>query len=207
MEQVLCKVAKPYKDEVIFVGSESGNGRSKKGDLLIEINPGDVDGKKARIVIEAKRDASKSIRGKTGILIEIEDAKANRQADFAIAVYSRDACPSEVGQLRDYGNNRLVCSIPADGSEPLVLEVAYILARTEVCWQKRHQSGRFDRAQARQVLHSIQEKLDRFQGIKTKATNISNLADDLRKDLANVEKEIRECVELALRELEVDSAS
>ena len=146
----------PLEDVVSLVGTQAVNGGSKKGDLLIELTQ-DTDGKKAVILVEAKRKEGKTVRGKNGILTEIENAKSVRQADFAIAVFSEEACPAEVGSLRDYGNNRVICGIPADGKGHLALDLAYNLARTEVCWQMRHASGGFDRVQVTQVMKLIQE--------------------------------------------------
>jgi hypothetical protein len=202
LEQILDDLSKPYKDIVSLVGTEIAGGHSKKGDLLIEINKNDTDGKKASILIEAKREASKPIRGRTGILTEITNAKITRQADFAIAVFSEDACPAEVGQLRDYGGNRLVCSIPADGRNPLALEIAYLLARTELCWQMRHVSGGFNRVKVKQVLIDIKDKLKNIQSIKSKATTLLITAGEIRSELDNMEKEIKELVSATLRELE-----
>ena len=55
------------------------DGGSKKGDILIEINPKDTEGRKASIIVEAKRK-SMGITGKNGILKKFEMAKSNRNA-------------------------------------------------------------------------------------------------------------------------------
>lgn len=198
---ILDDQSRPFNDVVSSVGLRAEDGGSKKGDLLIEVNPQDTDGKKAVILVEAKRNAGKTIGGKNGILAEIDCAKLARQADFAIAVYSEDACPAEVGGLRDYGNNRVICSIPSDGSEHLALDLAYRLARIEVCWQMRHASGGIDRVQVSGAMKMIQEKLKNFTGIKQKASNMKSMAEGLRTELDVLEQDIKKYVDQVLREL------
>lgn len=200
IEDILIRLSKPYKDVINRVGTQSEGG-SKKGDFIIEIKQ---DGKTARILVEAKRDSGKGVGGKNGILADIDQAKENRLADFAIAVYSEEACPKEVGALRYYNNNRVICSIPADCITYLPLEVAYMLARTEVCWQMQHVSGGIDRARVKQAMDQIQEKLRIFQGIKAKAASLRETAKTLRDDLDDLERSIKESVKIVLQELDDD---
>lgn len=204
LEEILARLTIPYRDVVERVGTLANEGGSKKGDLLIKLNTEDTDGKTGQILVEAKRNANKSVRGKNGILWEIDQAKETRQANFAIAVYSEDACPKEVGLLRDYGDNRVICSIPADCTTFLPLELAYMLARTEVCWQMRHVSGGIDRVRVKLAMDQIKERLRNFQGIKSKATTLRDTAQTLRSDLDDLERNIKESVTIVLQELEDD---
>ena len=107
--------------------------------------------------------------------------------------------------VRDYGDNRLVCTIPADGSTSLPLEIAYKLARTEVCWQMIYQSDQLDHAKVGQILKQIQEKLANFQGIKAKATSINKLTNTLNEDLDNLERDIKRSLSDALLELNTEA--
>jgi hypothetical protein len=163
---ILDQACAPFHDNVDHIGAVATVGRSKKGDLLVELNPADTDGRCARIVIEAKRE-SRALTGKTGILQEMEAAMVNRNAQYAIAVFSDDTCPKNAGRLRAYPNNRLICSIAPDGSDSLALEIAYQLARTQLCWQLRHEGRGLDQARIAEVVKYAQRETCPVHGIKS----------------------------------------
>lgn len=204
LHPILSEAAKPFRDTVVAVGTEPTAGRAKKGDLLIEVSEAGVDGDTPRILIEAKRE-SKPVGGKTGILREMEQAMADRQAGFAIGVFSDDACPDSVGRLRAYPNNRIICSIAPDGSDSLALEVAYQLARAELCWQLRHQGRGIDEARVAESIRHASEKLGQFKGLKQNATSLITTAESMRGQLDDVEREIRCSLNDVLAELRTDS--
>lgn len=200
---ILDQAAKPLRDTVALVSTQTTDGRAKKGDLLIEVSEAATDGQEACILIEAKRE-SKSIEGKTGILQEMEQAMANRQAQFAIAVFSDDVCPNSVGRLRAYPKNRIICSIAPDGSDSLALEVAYQLARTELCWQLRHEGRGIDQTRVAEAIRHASEKLGQFKGLKQNATNLITTAEGIRQQLDDVEREIRSSLNDILAELKTE---
>ena len=111
------------------------------------------------------------------------ESMIRRKAQFAIGVYSDDVPPT-VGKFRAYPNNRILCSVGNDGTETLALEVAYRLARTELCWQIQHSTDGVNQAKVEEAVKYAQEKVfKKFQGIKTKATDLKTLADEIRKEL------------------------
>jgi hypothetical protein len=201
---------KPFGDMVEHVGTQTVDGRSKKGDLLITVNEQDTGGYEAKIVIEAKRDSGKSLEGKYGILQEIEDSMGKRDAQFAIAVFSDDVCPRKVGKLRAYPHNRLICSVSSDGSDMFALELAYRVVRTELCWQLQHISKNVDQAEVVRAVKYAREKLGQFRGIKSNATHLIKTAEGLRRQMDTIENEIRselKSILVALKEPDEDEES
>jgi hypothetical protein len=191
VKEVLDQSARIHRDSVTLIGTETEGGRSKKGDVLIEVFPDDIGGRTGIfILVETKRQKSKAVTGKTGILQEIEDAMSTRNARYGMAVFSDDACPREVGKLRAYPGNRLICSIDLDGNDAFVLEAAYQIARTELCWQLRQDFGEIDRAQVTDGLNRINEKLRQFQGLKQKATELGKISTSIRDQLDEIELSI-----------------
>lgn len=206
LQLMLNRLAKPFGDSVTDVSTTATLGRSKKGDFLVQVNNSDTGGQDAFIVIEAKR-RGKAVTGRTGILQEMEDAMASRKAQFAIAVFTDDVCPGEVGQLRAYPNNRILCSIDPSDGDSLPLEVAYKLARTELCWQLRRGDTGIDRAKVTEVVKYAQEKLAQFSGLKKNATSLVNTATNLRVQLDDIERSIGSALKDILVELEPESLS
>lgn len=196
----LERVARHHKDTVAQTGTVASEGRERKGDLVITLNPADTGGATAQIVVEAKRERGKSLHGKTGILEEMDAAMRVRSARFAIAVFSSDAYPSEIRQLRHYHGNRLVCSIDPDDGEMLVLELAYAVARAEVCHQLRHQSDTIDQARVGEAVRKATEKLTQFQGLKQGLTSLINSAENIRRQLDAVERDMRESLQVIRQE-------
>jgi hypothetical protein len=191
LEGMLGEISRPFGDVVTRVGGEASIGRMKKGDLLVQVHENEADGRDVRILIESKREKGKSVTGRTGILQEMEDGMRTRGAHFAIAVFSEDACPGSVGRLRSYSGNRLICSVPPDLSDRLTLEIAYRLARTEACWQARHEGRGIDASRVRQAVEQARDKLDQFRGLKQGLTELVKSAKAVRDNLDDIENEMR----------------
>ena len=99
----------------------------KKGDVVVQI--GACHGPaRGRIVFEAKN--ARMTRPKA--LEELDLAKAERGADYAVLVVSSDEkVPAKMQPLREYNGDKLIVSFdPEEG--PLGLQVAYALARARV---------------------------------------------------------------------------
>jgi hypothetical protein len=91
--------------------------------------------------------------------------------------------------------------VPFDLSDDLSLEVAYRLARTEVCWQARHAGRGIDTGRVREAVQLAQEKLTQFQGLKSKATLLTETANAIRLELDGIEKDIQGQLSRVLEEL------
>jgi hypothetical protein len=195
---LLSELARPFGDQVVRVGDVAGIAGSKVGDVVIELNEKSAGHRGARMVVEAKTSG----RAVNAMLKELQQATNNREAVYALAVYSDDACPAEVGALREYPDNRLLCSIPADGSERLALEVAYRLARAQTCLQLGFESREIDRAAVSSAVRAAKDQLNSFRALKLSATGIQTAAQRLHEDLGRIESEVRAALDAVLSELE-----
>jgi hypothetical protein len=119
-------LALPQGDVAEAVGDHKES-TGKKGDVVVQI--GACHGPaRGRIVFEAKN--ARLTRPKA--LEELDAAKAERGADYAVLVVSSDdKVPARMQPLREYNGDKLIVSYdPEEG--PLGLQVAYALARARV---------------------------------------------------------------------------
>ena len=112
-------------------------GTGKTGDVVVAIE-GCTGPARGRVVFEAK--ASRLSKPKA--VEELDRARAERHADFAVLVVpDEERIPAKMHQLREYGGDKLVaCFDPEDGST-LSLEVAYSLARARVLMARGEADG------------------------------------------------------------------
>jgi hypothetical protein len=120
----------PHGDLVEATGGTPGlDGKNKKGDFVVTLNPETLGGRDRRVVIEAKDRPTQKLAGKAGALTYLAEAMENRAADAAILVCST-AVPALAGhRLRVYHGNRLLVLFDKNEEDALALEVACQLAR------------------------------------------------------------------------------
>jgi hypothetical protein len=124
--EAIDELALPQGDVAEAVG-DLKESTGKKGDVVVQI--GACHGPaRGRIVFEAKN--SKMTRPKA--LEELDAAKAERGADYAVLVVSsEEKVPAKMQALREYNGDKLIVSYdPEEGL--LGLQVAYALARARV---------------------------------------------------------------------------
>ena len=98
--------------------------RSKKGDFVLTIDRTVARGCDLRVVIEAK-DRPMSMRAMRD---ELREARENRGAAVAVAVFTPAHAPSGVAPFTIVGGD-VYCVIDPDAPEPATLEAAIRLAR------------------------------------------------------------------------------
>ena len=132
----LDEIAVRQGDDCDAVGDVKG-GTGKTGDVVVAIE-GCTGPARGRIVFEAK--ASRLSKPKA--VEELDRARAERNADFAVLVVpDEERIPAKMHQLREYGGDKLVaCFDPEEGST-LSLEVAYSLARARVLMARGEAEG------------------------------------------------------------------
>lgn len=176
--------------EVTAVAPGTLGVESKVGDFVLTLPSG------KRIVIEAKNTASIALRGRGGILDELDRAMANRDASFAVCVAASDAYPAEVGTFGVYGSRVLVVD---DGSG--------VLVRAAVRWaaaalEAEHRSdGSFDSAAVVHRLERVADLATRLSGSKRALSSIRANVDQVRNDLDAVRSDLLDAVDDAIREL------
>ncbi len=132
----LDEIAVRQGDDCDAVGDLKGT-TGKTGDVVVGIE-GCTGPARGRVVFEAK--ASRLSKPKA--IEELDRARAERQADFAVLVVpDEERIPAKMHQLREYGGDKLVvCFDPREGST-LSLEVAYSLARARVLMARGEAEG------------------------------------------------------------------
>jgi hypothetical protein len=167
---------------------------SKVGDFVVTLANG------RRVVVEAKNVATIVLRGKGGILDELDRAMANREADYAICVSALDAFPSEVGVFGVFADRVLVVD---DGSGPL-LAAALRWAAAAVAGAGAA-VGDVDVAQLASGLERIHDLAARISSAKKALTGIRSGVDQVRNDLDAMRCDLLDGVDDAIRALHARS--
>ena len=146
-------------------GTEGGDAmRSKKGDLVITIDPTRTRGKTLRIVVEAK-DRSMPI-GR--MATELAEARANRSAAIALAVFTPSA-PTSVSPLALVGADVYATYDPLT-DDAVALEAAYRTARILALLTLRDAPMQLDAEAITRSLEDLTRQVDCVRGLKTKLT-------------------------------------
>src|SRR5215210_1142647 len=152
----------------------------KVGDVVVAIDACNGPAR-GRIVIEAKDrrlSAPKALK-------ELDDAMAERSADFAVLVVpTEDELPAKLEPLREYNGDKMVVALdPEAGSLPL--EYAYRIARARAL-MKRSDAGGIDgeavRATAERALAALSDERqikNQLTGVKTGIDKAYGLVDEM----------------------------
>jgi len=179
VSDALAALAGPRSDVVTAVGDRSDAGRSKKGDVVIDI--GMCDGPaRGRIAFEAKDrrlSQPEAIR-------ELDGALAARNADFAVLVVpSEGELPAGMRALSEYHGDKMVVTWSADEGSALTLEVAYMLARARVLLAREDASERLDAGaigqQAEKALQALKDVRKIRSNLTAATTGIKSAGDVL----------------------------
>jgi hypothetical protein len=162
----------------------------KTGDVVVGIDgcSGPVRG---RIVFEAKN--SQLTRPKA--LRELDDAMAERNADFAVLVVPGDEkIPARMAPLREYNGDKLIVTFdPQEGSR-LALEVAYALARARVLMARGDGEG-LDAGALRDSIDRALTAMEDVRKIKLQLTGATNSVEGARSILDEMAARVRELLE------------
>lgn len=187
------EIARAQGDDAEAVGDTVGAvGRS--GDVLVSVEAcrGPARG---RIVFEAK--TGRLSRNKA--LEELDDARAERGAEFAVLVVpAEDKVPARMMPLREYNGDKLITTFdPQEGSR-LSLEVAYSLARARVLLSRGDAEG-IDSEAVRNACERAVGALTEVQRVKQQLTGattriaqagsiIDAMAGAVREQLAEIDR-------------------
>ena len=170
---------------------------SKKGDLVLTLDPAQTRGADLRIVIEAKDRAI----SRRQMAVELREARENRSASAAVVVFTPQHAPSGIAPLQLVGTD-VYCVLDPDDDEPVALEAAVRLARALALATLRQVSVEIDVAAVQGCLDDIRQQVAAVQGMKsvltsigTKAKEVSGGLDELRavilRRVVDVESELR----------------
>jgi hypothetical protein len=166
------------------VGDFRGGG-GRKGDVVVDID-GCAGASRGRIVFEAKN----ARRSRKEALAELDEAMAQRAADYAVMVVpSVEFLPARAVVLREVGGDKLfVVFDPAEST--LALEVGYALARARVLMAKGAVEG-FDAAALRAEVERALGAMDEVRRIKLHLTNAAGGIEQARTVLEGMAERVR----------------
>ena len=183
----LAAIAAPRGDAADAVGDRSDAGRSKKGDVVVDI--GLCEGPSlGRIAFEAK-DRKLS---QPAAIRELDGALEARNADFAVLVVPGEGeIPAGMRALTEFHGDKLVVTWDPGDESSLTLEVAYMLARARVLLTREESGEQLDGAaigqQAEKALQSLKDARKVRQNLTAARTGIDAAGDALD----GIEKAVR----------------
>jgi hypothetical protein len=186
LEALLADVARGGGDLLDRTGGEAGEVlRSKKGDFVVTLNPAQTGGADVRIVVEAK-DRGRSQRS---IRDELREARENRSAAVALAVFSPAHAPSGVAPF-DVRAGDVYCVIDPADPDRATLEAALRLARLLAIASLRDVGAEVDVEAVRAALAGVRAELDALKGIKATLTSIAHSATGVQQTLDRLREAI-----------------
>lgn len=175
LEARLGAMARGMGDLVELTGTEGGDGmRSKKGDLVITIDPTRTRGTALRIVVEAK-DRSMPINRMTQ---ELAEGRMNRSAAVALAVFTPHTAPTSVAPLAMIGPD-VYATYDPETDDAVALEAAYRAARILALLTLRDAQVQLDTEAVTRSLEDLTRQVDCVRGLKTKLTHIGSTAREV----------------------------
>jgi hypothetical protein len=128
-------LALPMGDDSLAVGDVKEATR-KTGDVVVAVGAGHGPAQ-GRIVFEAKN----SRLSRPEAIRQLEDAKHERNADYAVLVVpSEEQVPARMHALREINGDKLIVTYDPDEG-PLALQVGYALARARVLMARESGDG------------------------------------------------------------------
>jgi len=167
----------------------------KKGDVVVDIE-GCTGPPRGRIVFEAKNSPLTKPRA----FAELDDARAQRDADFAVLVVPREELvPAKTLPLREmHGDKMVVTFDPEDGST-LALQLAYSLARARVLMSRNDAEG-LDAAALDDTVERAIAELGHVRKVKLSLTGATKNIDEARSLVGALEQGVRDQLD-RIREL------
>ena len=167
------------------VGDAKG-ATGKTGDVLVSVDAA-AGPARGRIVFEAKnRKLSRN-----DAMRELDDALAERDADFAVLVLpTEDKLPARTHSLREYNGDKLIVALDDDGGPQIALDVAYSLARARVLMTRSEGEG-VDGAAVRERVERALTAMDDVRRIKSQLTGATTSIEGARDILEGMAATVR----------------
>jgi hypothetical protein len=175
LEEMLGETARGAGDLIERTGAVSGDViRSKKGDFLLTIDPQWCHGADLRVVIEAKnrRLSWREIRE------ELDEAKRNRSAQMALAVFAPEHAPSGIEPF-DVRYGHVFCVVDPDAPDAQTLSCAVRLARLFAVATLAERRDTVDVERVLAAVVAIKTEMEQVRRLKTQLTSIRDAATDV----------------------------
>jgi hypothetical protein len=188
-ENILADIVRVNGDNLEKTSTKPGKLlKNKTGDYVVTF--GNNVGKK--LVIELK-DIDKQL-SVAEIQKELEEAKENRNSDFAIFVVRHvESIPKSTGWFAEYNGANLVCALGSkDGNDNLheeILCIAYKWAKSKL-FVESLRDKKIDPAFVNRQIEVVKNKLKILDGIATHCNNIERSSEEVKNILKRNKDEI-----------------
>jgi len=186
LEELLADAVRGSGDVVERTAVAAGDViRSRKGDFLLTVDPQWCSGAELRVVIEAKN------RGRSWreMREELADAKRNRGACVALAVFTPEHAPAGVAPF-DVRYGHVFCVIDPDAPDLATLAAAVRLARLHALASLASATTEIDAPRLAQALAALKTELDAVRRLKVQLSSIRTTASDVAAGLDRLREQI-----------------
>ena len=197
LETMLGEVARGANDLLERCGTDAGHdGRSKKGDFVLTLDPDLARGAELRVVVEAK---DRKVSGRE-MRDELRAAKTNRDAAAALVIFTPAHAPAGIAPFDIRAGDVYAVIDPAD-PDPATLQAAVRLARLLALTSLRESEAEVDVAEVQLALTNIRECLETVRGLKTQLTSIGTTSTAVSAGLDKLREAITAWIARAEKEL------
>lgn len=186
LEEMLAEAVRGSGDVVERTAVATGDViRSRKGDFLLTIDPQWCSGADVRVVIEAKN------RGRSWreMRDELADARRNRGAAVALAVFTPEHAPTGVAPF-DVRYGHVFCVIDPDAPDMATLSAAVRLARLHALASLAAATTEIDAGRLAQALAALKTELEGVRRLKVQLSSIRSTASDVAAGLDRLREQI-----------------
>ncbi len=170
LEGMLGDLARGSGDMLDRTGNEIGSVlSSKKGDFVLTLDARLTRGADVRVVLEAKD----RVLSQRAMREELREARENRGASVAVAVWTPAHAPSGVAPFAMVGDDVHVVVDP-ETPDGAYLEAAVRLARLLALAQLQDREVEVDAAAIGRALAGVREQLEAIRALKSQLTSVSN---------------------------------
>ncbi|MDQ3938547.1 MAG: hypothetical protein M3253_07680, partial [Chloroflexota bacterium] len=202
LETMLAATARAAGDVLERTTDAAGDViRSRKGDFVLTVDPRLARGADLRVVIEAK-DRQLSARQAR---IELQQARANRGACVALAVFTPAHAPLGAAPF-DVRGEDVYCVIDPEAPEPAVLEAAVRLARLLALATLHDSQAEVDTEALCSTLGAIRGEMEAVRRLKVQLTSIGNTARAVSDGLDQLREQVLNRLTAAEAEVRIDRA-
>jgi hypothetical protein len=164
-----------FGDLLDRTGCEAGDvARSKKGDLVLTLDPSASRGQELRIVIECK---DRSVSGRE-MREELSEAKRNRGACVGLVVFTPQHAPAGIAPF-DVRGGDVYCVLDPAAPDIATMEAAVRLARLMALATLREHSSEIDADGIARALLAIREQLEQIRSLKVRLTSIGQISSEV----------------------------
>jgi hypothetical protein len=159
------------------------------GDYLLTLADG------CRVVVEVKNQQSIALGGKNGILMELDRATINRDAQAALCISAQPAYPAEVGAFGTYGTRVLVVD---DGEGTMITAgLRWIIASLAA----KESASAVDVIFIQDGLQRLRTVCQRFASHRAALTDVAKSVDKVSESLGDMRNEVMGLVDELIRHL------